>query len=67
MQQILEAKSQLYGHLPPITQIIQDEQDILRTTTEVRTNSYVTFSYKLLQIDAPGWVDQQGLIPLGKV
>ena len=32
-------KQQLYGHLPPISQIIQDEQDMLGTAGEAMINS----------------------------
>ena len=41
-EQILEAtptKQQMYGYLPPILQTIQDEQVLLCTASEVRTNS----------------------------
>ena len=32
-------KKQLYGHLPPICENIQDEQGMLNITGEVKTNS----------------------------
>ena len=46
--QILEAqphKQQLYGHVPSISQTIQDKQNLLGINGEVRENWLMTFSY----------------------
>ena len=54
-------KQQLHGHLTPILQTIQNDQDIMSTIGDVRTNSKATFSHGLLNIDIPVLTDQQKL------
>ena len=52
-------KHQLYGHLPPISQIIQEMQT--RHAEEVRINSLAVVFYGLLSMDTPVLADQQKL------
>ena len=52
-------KQHLYGHLPPISQTIQDEQFMWDTAIEGRTNSKVTFFNGPLHLDVPVLADQQ--------
>ena len=49
----LAKNQQFYGHLPPILQTIQDEQDRLVIVGEVRMNSVSMFSYGLQLMDTP--------------
>ena len=56
-------KQQLYCHLPPISQTIQERQ--AKHAGQVRTNSM--FSYGLLHMNTPALGDQQKSIFISSV
>ena len=47
------SKQQLYGHLPPISYYIQNEQDMQGIAGEAMANSKVMFSYGLQHREVP--------------
>ena len=69
-EQLLEAatnKIATVGHLPPITQNIQDELDLLGTTGEVKADDLAMFSSGLLHIDTLMLTNQQKLTFISSV
>ena len=71
-EQILEARPYKTACVwPLISHLInlckQDEQDMLGTAGEVRTNSLATFSYGLLHMDTTVLVNQQRLAIISSV
>ena len=61
------SKEQLYDNQPPISQTIQDEQDMRGTAGKIRIDSKLIFSNGILHIDAPGLANQQGLTYISSV
>ena len=61
-------KQQLYGCLDPISQTIQFKRTrLVGTAREIRTNSYTTFFYRLIHMDALELADNGRLAHISPV
>ena len=60
-QKLYSTKQQLFDNLPPISQALHDEEDMLGIAVEVRMNPYIELSNGLPLMDTPVLVEQQAL------